>query len=173
MATKNNLPINQIGASNPTIYSRVRSTIEAAFYRNNVRKITSLAEAYELAKNCPGTTVTDLPIVNAKELGLPEDAKVLLFNDGKITGRQAALRRLVNDKTRNSYGDLVREVVFRGNRKNWYLIISLILLKELIYVVFECCSKPVWRLLSEYCIQQRVCKQLVHFSGRMIDLIGK
>lgn len=120
MATKNNLPINQIGASNPTIYSRVRSTIEAAFYRNNVRKITSLAEAYELAKNCPGTTVTDLPIVNAKELGLPEDAKVLLFNDGKITGRQAALRRLVNDKTRNSYGDLVREVVFRGNRKNWY-----------------------------------------------------
>lgn len=120
MATKNNLPISEIGAGNPQMYSRVRSSIESAFYRNNVTRVTSLKQAYELAKNSPGTIVTDLPIVKAKELGLPEDAKVLLFNDGKITGRQARLRRLVDDKTRNSYGDVVREVVFRGGHKKWY-----------------------------------------------------
>lgn len=120
MATKNNMPITEIGASNPQLYSRIRTTIESAFYRNNVTHVTSLAQAYELAKNCPGTIVTDLPVVRAEELGLPKDAKVLLFNDGKITGRQARLRRLADDKTRNSYGDVVREVVFRGSRKHWY-----------------------------------------------------
>ena len=36
-------------------------------------------QAYDLAKNCPGTIITDLPIVNAKELGLEEDSKVLLL----------------------------------------------------------------------------------------------
>lgn len=120
MATKNNLPISQIGAASPEIFSRVRTTIESAFYRNNVINVTSIAEAYELAKNCPGTIVTDLPVVRAEELGLPADAKVLLFNDGKITGRQARLRKLVDDTNRNSYGDVVREVVFRGSRKVWY-----------------------------------------------------
>lgn len=120
MATMSNLPIEEIGASNPTCYSKVRSDIEAAFYRNNVTKISSLAEAYELAKNAEGTIVTDLPVVRAEELGLPSDAKVLIYNDGKITGRQARLRRIVDDKTRSGYGDTVREMIYKGNHKKWY-----------------------------------------------------
>lgn len=62
-----------------------------------------LRHAYELAKICPGTIVTDMPVVKAKELGLPVDAKVLLFNDDFITGRQLRLCRIANDKTREKY----------------------------------------------------------------------
>ena len=120
MATRNNLKREDIGLNSPRIFSRLRSTIEAAFYRNNVIEVTSLKQAYELAKNCPGTVVTDLPIVRAKELGLDEDAKVLLFNDGFITGRQARLRKLVNDQNRDKYAGQVREILFKGCRKTMY-----------------------------------------------------
>ena len=120
MATKSNLPNKEIGTASPKIYSKLRSTIESAFYRNNVIEVTSLRQAYELAKNCPGTIVTDMPVVKAKELGLPADAKVLLFNDGFITGRQARLRRIVNDETREKYAGQVREVLFNSCRKTMY-----------------------------------------------------
>ena len=92
MATISNLKRSQIGSASPKIYSRLRSTLESAFYRNNVIEVKSIKQAYELAKNCPGTIVTDLPVVNAEKLGLDKDARVLLFNDGFITGRQARLR---------------------------------------------------------------------------------
>ena len=89
MATKNYLQASEIGSQSPKLFSRFRTTIETAFFGNNVVEVKSLAEAYELAKNAPGTIVLDQPVANAKELGLPADAKVLLFNDGKIAGRQA------------------------------------------------------------------------------------
>ena len=120
MATRSNLKREDIGLNSPKIYSKLRSTIESAFYRNNVIEVTSLKQAYELAKNCPGTIITDLPIVNAKELGLEEDAKVLLFNDGFITGRQARLRKLVDDTNREKYAGQVREVLFANCRKTMY-----------------------------------------------------
>ena len=41
-----------------------------------------MKEAYELAKNSPGTVVTDMPVYRGEEFGLEPDAKVLLFNDG-------------------------------------------------------------------------------------------
>lgn len=75
-------------------FSKTRSIIEAAFYGNNVVEIKSLKEAYELAKNSPGTIVTDMPIYKPEHLGLDKDSKVLLFNDGSITGRYAAARRI-------------------------------------------------------------------------------
>ena len=75
-------------------FSKTRSIIEAAFYGNNVVEVKSLKEAYELAKNSPGTVVTDMPIYKPEHLGLDKDSKVLLFNDGSITGRYAAARRI-------------------------------------------------------------------------------
>ena len=126
MATKSNLTRDLIGSVSPKIYSKLRSTIESAFYRNNVIEVTSLAQAYELAKNTPGTIVTDLPIVKAKELGLPEDAKVLLFNDGFITGRQARLRKLVNDSNREAFAGQIREVLFNSCRKTFYHAVAYI-----------------------------------------------
>ena len=93
MATKAYYPISEIGAGKVG-FSKTRSIIEAAFYGNNVVKVSTLREAYELAKNSPGTVVTDMPIKDGETFGLPADAKVLLFNDGAVTGRYAAARRI-------------------------------------------------------------------------------
>ncbi len=93
MSTKAYYPISEIGAGKPG-FSKTRSIIEAAFYGNNVVKINTLREAYELAKNSPGTIVTDMPIYRAEEIGLDKDSKVLLFNDGAATGRYEKARRI-------------------------------------------------------------------------------
>ncbi len=93
MSTKAYYPISEIGKGKPG-FAKTRSIIEAAFYGNNVVKINSLKEAYELAKNSPGTIVTDMPVYNPEAIGLDKGAKVLLFNDGSITGRYAAARRI-------------------------------------------------------------------------------
>lgn len=120
MATKSNLPVEEIGAQTPRLFNRVRSTIETAFYRNNVVKVTSLKQAYELAYNAPGTIVTSQKVLHAEELGLPKDAHVLLFNDGGITGRQAALRRLLNDSNTKEFSTLLRNVEFETRKKKMY-----------------------------------------------------
>ncbi|MCR5387831.1 MAG: phosphoenolpyruvate carboxykinase (ATP) [Lachnospiraceae bacterium] len=93
MSTKAYYKISEIGAGKPG-FSRTRSIIEAAYYGNNVVKVNTLREAYELAKNSPGTIITDMPIKDAETIGLERDAKVLLFNDGAVTGRFAAARRI-------------------------------------------------------------------------------
>ena len=93
MSTKAYYPISEIGAGK-TGFSKTRSIIEAAFYGNNVVKINTLKEAYDLAKNSPGTVVTDMPIYRGDEIGLERDSKVLLFNDGAVTGRYAGARRI-------------------------------------------------------------------------------
>ncbi|MFA5523125.1 MAG: phosphoenolpyruvate carboxykinase, partial [Tissierellales bacterium] len=85
---------DKIGKLNP-IFSQVRTTIETAFYGNNVSKISSLREAYKLAKNSPGTIVTDMPVYKPEEIGLDEGSNILLFNDGAVTGRCAAARRIL------------------------------------------------------------------------------
>ena len=96
MSTKAYYPLNEIGASK-TGFAKTRSIIEAAFYGNNVVKVNTLKEAYELAKNSTGTIVTDMPVYRGEEFGLEPDAKVLLFNDGAITGRYAAARRIAGE----------------------------------------------------------------------------
>ena len=96
MSTKAYFKHDEIGAKKPG-FAKTRSIIEAAFYGNNVVKINTLKEAYELAKNSPGTVVTDMPVYRGEEFGLEADAKVLLFNDGSITGRYAAARRIAGE----------------------------------------------------------------------------
>ena len=93
MSTKAYYPINEIGKGKVG-FSKTRSIIEGAFYGNNVVEVKSLEEAYNLAKNSPGTIVTDMPVFEGPKVGLPEDATVLLFNDGAVTGRYAAARRI-------------------------------------------------------------------------------
>ncbi|MCB6200734.1 phosphoenolpyruvate carboxykinase (ATP) [Extibacter muris] len=93
MATKAYYPISEIGAGK-TGFSKTRSIIEAAFYGNNVVPVNTLKEAYNLAKNSPGTIVTDMPVYRGEEFGLDSDARVLLFNDGAVTGRYAGARRI-------------------------------------------------------------------------------
>lgn len=101
MSTKAFYPRSQIGPGKVG-FAKTRSIIEAAFYGNNVEHIENVAEAYELAKNSPGTIVTDLPVYKPEEQGLPSDAKVLLFNDGSITGRYKAARRIAGERGVNT-----------------------------------------------------------------------
>ena len=96
MSTKAYYPINEIGKGKPG-FAKTRSIIEAAFYGNNVVPVNTLKEAYDLAKNSPGTIVTDMPVYRGEEFGLYEDSKVLLFNDGAITGRYATARRIAGE----------------------------------------------------------------------------
>ncbi len=93
MSTKAYYPIEEIGAGKPG-FSKTRAIIEGAFYGNNVVKVNTLKEAYDMAKNSPGTIVTDMPVYRGEEFGLEPDAKVLLFNDGAVTGRYAGARRI-------------------------------------------------------------------------------
>ena len=96
MSTKAYYTHEEIGKGKPG-FSKTRSIIEAAFYGNNVVEVTDLKQAYELAKNSPGTIVTDMPVYKPEAIGLDEGSKVLLFNDGPVTGRCAAARRISSE----------------------------------------------------------------------------
>lgn len=96
MSTNNSYPLADIGRSNP-IFSQIRSTVETAFYGNNMTHITDVATAYKLATQDPGTVKTDLPIYRPTDLGLPEDAKMLVANTGKVVGRTAQARRILGN----------------------------------------------------------------------------
>lgn len=121
MATKAYYPRTEIGPGKVG-FSKTRSIIEAAFYGNNVIKVNTLKEAYELAKNSPGTVVTDMPVYRGEEFGLEPDAKVLLFNDGSITGRYAAARRITGKPGVNTaeLDKLLMDAVYESRWKTMY-----------------------------------------------------
>lgn len=120
MATKSHLPRKEIGLKTPNMFSRMRTIIETAYYKNNVIKVNTLEEAYYLAKNSPGTIVSDLDVYRAQDLGLPEDAKILMFNDGIITGRQAQARRLVTKETMDHYATILRDAIYENRDRTMY-----------------------------------------------------
>lgn len=116
MSTQGTYSDDELRKNNPQ-FSRVRATIESAFYGNNVHEITSVAEAYYLAEKQSGVIKTDLPILHTKELGLPEDAKQLVYNHGKILGRTASARHFTDDPNEDAEalaGNL-REDIFKGH----------------------------------------------------------
>lgn len=121
MSTKAYFPIYEIGKDKPG-FATTRSIIEAPFYGNNVIKVNTLREAYELAKNSPGTVVTDMPVYRGEEFGLDKDAKVLLFNDGAITGRYAAARRIAGEPGVNcgALDKVVMDAVYETRWKTMY-----------------------------------------------------
>ena len=105
-----------------THLSSFKVLIESAFYGNNVTWIDDLATAYHLAKESSGAILTDMPVIHTKELGLPEDAKVIVFNDGKVVGRTAAARRIIGHPgiQRELYEDILRDALYQGTRKQFY-----------------------------------------------------
>ena len=121
MATKQTYKWSEIRMGAPTL-SMARTTIETAFYGNNVVRVDSLAEAYRLAAGSPGTVITDLPVYKAQEIGLPDDAKVLLFNDGIVYGRAAAARRILGEPNVNEedFCGIVREAIYNTRNRTMY-----------------------------------------------------
>lgn len=103
-------------------FSSFKTMIESAFYGNNVERIDDLVSAYQLAKQAPGAVLTDMPVSHTVDLGLPEDAKVIVFNDGKVTGRTASARRVIGQPgiNKNLYEGILRDALFQGARKKFY-----------------------------------------------------
>ena len=103
------------------LFSKMRSTIETAFYGNNVTPVTSVAQAYQLAAEEPGVIVLDMPVYKPCEQGLPTDAKVLVTNDGKTTGRYAKARRIIGDEGIDEVelANIARDAVYDSRDKEW------------------------------------------------------
>lgn len=106
--------------TNP-LFSKMRSTIETAFYGNNVTPVTSVAQAYQFAAEEPGVIVLDMPVYKPCEQGLPTDAKVLVTNDGKTTGRYAKARRIIGDEGIDEVelSNIARDAVYDSRDKEW------------------------------------------------------
>lgn len=120
MSTKERYSQDELRKDNP-MFSRTRATIESAFYGNNVHEVTSVAEAYNLAKKQSGVIVTDLPILHTKELGLPHGATQLVYNHGKILGRTASARHFVDNPNEDAEaldGNL-REDIYKGHEQKY------------------------------------------------------
>ena len=103
------------------LFSKLRSTIETAFYGNNVKPVTSVAEAYTLATQEPGVILLDMPVFKPEEQGLPADAKILVTNDGKTTGRYAKARRIIGDEGIDEVelAGIARDAVYDSRNKEW------------------------------------------------------
>lgn len=103
-------------------FSQSRTTIETAFYGNNVQKVNDLKQAYEMAKNSEGTIKTDMPVFEPEKIGLPEDANVLLFNDGEIVGRFAKARVILGEPGHEEaeIAKVIREAVYNSRYQTMY-----------------------------------------------------
>ncbi|TYB91542.1 MAG: phosphoenolpyruvate carboxykinase, partial [Kosmotoga sp.] len=97
-------------------------TIETAFYRNNVVNVNSRREAYKLAKESPGTIVTQNEVYEPERLGLDPHTKILLFNDGAVYGRYAGARRIVGESglDLDDLAAKIREAIYNSRYKKMY-----------------------------------------------------
>ncbi len=118
MSTKSMYKREEIGLGNPA-FSASRTTIETAFYGNNVKKVIDLKEAYHMAQQSTGTITLDLPVYKPEAIGLPDDAKILLFNDGETVGRFAGARIILGEKgvVEADFAGLLREAAYKTRYK--------------------------------------------------------
>lgn len=121
MATISRYKREDIRKSNK-LFSAIRTTVESVMYSNNVEHISSIEEAYHMAKNSLGTIITDLPVYEPEKVGIPKGAKVLLFNDGEITGRYAPARVILGSDgvDEKKYAGIAREAAFHARYKKLY-----------------------------------------------------
>lgn len=106
-----------------TFTSAVRATITAPFFGNNVKEITDLKQAYELAKKSPGTIeLTGMPVYKPEKIGLPKGANQLLFNDGTVVGRCSAARKIVGEPNCDVMEllPILREAVYQTRNRIMY-----------------------------------------------------
>lgn len=115
------------------IKSQARTTIETAFYGNNVIPVSDLKQAYELARRSPGTIeLTGMPLYKPEEQGLPANGNVLLMNDGAVVGRCAAARRILGEPgvTMAAYAPIIREAIYGTRFRTMYAAEAIIGLNE-------------------------------------------
>lgn len=103
-------------------FSQSRTTIETAFYGNNVEKVNDLKLAYEMARTAPGVIETDLPVYEPEQIGLPPEAKILLLNDGETVGRFAGARVILGEVgvVESEIAKVLREAAYFTRFKKMY-----------------------------------------------------
>ena len=118
MATVEKFPTSAIRKSNPH-FSRLKSTVETAFYSNNVTLVSTMEDAYNRSLESPNTIVLDAEVKHAEELGLPAGAKQLLTQDGRVFGRTAKARRNYgyNPEEDEKLLGIVRDAIFQGSHE--------------------------------------------------------
>lgn len=121
MATVGRFERSALKKTNPLL-TKLRSTVETAFYGNNMTEVLDIAKAYELAKGSGSTIITDLPVLHTEELGLPSDAKILVENGGKVFSRTASARRIVGEAPEEDEKllGLVREVIYQNRNRPYF-----------------------------------------------------
>ena len=121
MATRERFDWSEIKKGSP-YFSCIKTTIETAFMKNNVYPVETIKEAYKLAAESPGAIVTDIPVYEPEKIGLPENAKVLLFNDGAVKGRCAAARRILGEPgvSEDEYATKIRDAIYDTRYKTMY-----------------------------------------------------
>lgn len=116
MATRKEFEAETLRKENKLL-SPLKSIVETAFYGNNVHKVKTLAEAYEMAHDAPTTIILDQGVKHTEELGLPDDAKVLVDNGSSIVGRTARARRIYgkNPDEDKKLTKIAMDAVFEGS----------------------------------------------------------
>ncbi|MFN4224395.1 MAG: phosphoenolpyruvate carboxykinase (ATP) [Fervidobacterium nodosum] len=111
---------------NKVNFSKIRTTIETAFYGNNVELLTSRREAYKKALKSPGTIATDLFVYKPELLNLDEGTRILLFNDGATVGRFAGARKIIGmpGVNEDQLAEIVREAIYGTRFRKMYHAIS-------------------------------------------------
>src|SRR5690625_7181610 len=90
MTTRRQFETDTIRKENKLL-SPLKSLVETAFYKNNITKVKNMEEAYNYARKSPTAIVLDQEVKNAKELGLPKGANVLVDNGSSVVGRTASV----------------------------------------------------------------------------------
>src|SRR5699024_2227373 len=93
MTTRRQFETDTIRKENKLL-SPLKSLVETAFYKNNITKVKNMEEAYNYARKSPTDIVLDQEVKNAKELGLPKGAKVLVENGSSVVGRTARASKI-------------------------------------------------------------------------------
>ena len=119
MATIESFNRSALKKSNPLL-TKFRTTVETAFYGKNMQEVTDMTEAYNLALNAKGVVVTDLPVLHTEELGLPNDAKVLVENGGRIIGRTARAKRIIgeNKEEDEKLQAIIMDVIYQNRLRH-------------------------------------------------------
>lgn len=121
MATVEKYDKADLKATN-SLLTRFRTTVETAFYGNNIKLVDNVQEAYYLAKDSGSTIVTDLSVKHTADLGLPDEAKVLVENGGKVVGR-AAHARVIRGEDKEldlKIEGIVRDAIYNNRKTNYY-----------------------------------------------------
>jgi len=113
-------------------FSRLRTIVETPFYGNNVVEIKTLADAYDLAAKSSGAILTSREIFEPEKIGLKKGSKVIIFNDGRTTGRTASARHISynNDAEDEELNKVVMDAVYETRFKKMLYAKSVVGLNE-------------------------------------------